>query len=226
MKFMNRLLAVSLAIFSFLNLANAQADKLKPLPGKFYAELPVQAQRIATDPNKIEVIEVFAYTCGHCFHLEPIINKWAETKPANVEYIQLAMPGERAWGLYAQVFYTLEVMGETKKMNNVVFDMLHVKGMNLIEKDTIAKYLGENGISQDAFLKNWDSFAVKSKMNRAQEIISKQYQLNFTPAVIVNGKYLISGELAGKKNPAKKVFENMIDVLNELIADLSKNNAK
>ena len=29
--------------------------------------------------DKIEVVEVFMYTCPHCFHLEPTLAQWRQT---------------------------------------------------------------------------------------------------------------------------------------------------
>ena len=36
--------------------------------------------------DKIEVLEVFMYGCPHCFHLEPLIDRWLANKPENVEF--------------------------------------------------------------------------------------------------------------------------------------------
>ena len=51
--------------------------------GVDYEVLP-QAVRTAT-PDKSEVHEVFAYTCGHCFNFEAVLEPWIETLADDVD---------------------------------------------------------------------------------------------------------------------------------------------
>ena len=42
--------------------------------------------------KKIEVVEFFGLFCPHCRNFSPIINKWAEKLPPNVEFKKLHVP--------------------------------------------------------------------------------------------------------------------------------------
>jgi thiol:disulfide interchange protein DsbA len=44
-----------------------------------YAVLPNPQPTETAD--KIEVVEVFMYTCPHCYHLEPTLAQWRQTLP-------------------------------------------------------------------------------------------------------------------------------------------------
>ncbi len=180
-----------------------------------YKELSTPANRLISDPNKIEVVEVFSYTCPHCYNLEPYLAKWQATKPENVEFVRLAMPGQRFMGLYAQVFFTLEAVGGSEEAHMAVFDALHKKRLDLRTKEEIAQYLSGYGVDTDQFIKNWDSFSVKMKLKRAEEMIN-QYQINYTPAIFVEGRYLISSETTQNGS-----FEDMIGALDSLIQRLT-----
>ncbi len=55
--------------------------------------------------DKIEVLEVFMYSCPHCFHLEPTLEKWRETHPANVAFRRMPAVFGTKPDLQAQAFY-------------------------------------------------------------------------------------------------------------------------
>ena len=44
---------------------------------------PFQAQ----PPGRVEVAEVFAYTCPHCAHFSPMLDKWAKQLPAHARLV-------------------------------------------------------------------------------------------------------------------------------------------
>ena len=51
-----------------------QAQPSMYVEGTHYTVLPEQGRTV--DPNKIEVMEVFWYGCGHCYAFEPLIDSW------------------------------------------------------------------------------------------------------------------------------------------------------
>ena len=52
--------------------------------GKNY--FPIDPPQPTSSGKKIEVVEVFMYTCPHCYDLEPYLVKWKATAPADVAY--------------------------------------------------------------------------------------------------------------------------------------------
>ena len=61
-----------------------------PRPGTDYFEI-TPAAPYAPTPGKIEVVEVFAYYCIHCATLQPRVNEWKTTLPADVEFRYVPM---------------------------------------------------------------------------------------------------------------------------------------
>src|SRR5690625_7142874 len=50
-------------------------------PGHYQAgrHYEVLEKPVATsDPDKIEVVEIFSYLCGHCFTFAPLVSAWEE----------------------------------------------------------------------------------------------------------------------------------------------------
>ena len=74
---------VALILLAFAMAAPAWAQPAEPFQlGKhYYAIDPPQP---TSSGNKIEVLEIFMYTCPHCYDLEPYLVKWKATAPAPV----------------------------------------------------------------------------------------------------------------------------------------------
>jgi thiol-disulfide isomerase/thioredoxin len=89
-----------MAVFSF---ATAGAADL--VEGKNYARLKVP-QPVETG-KKIEVIEFFSYGCPHCSDLEPYLQNWFKTAPADVQFRRVPVMFQERWKALAKIYYTL-----------------------------------------------------------------------------------------------------------------------
>ena len=65
------------------------------------------------------------------------------------------------------------------------------------------------GITAEDFNNTFDSFAVNTKVNRAAAL-SKRYQLQGVPSIIVNGKYRTDGPMANGRKGIIKVMDFLI----------------
>ena len=81
-------------------------------------------------------------------------------------------------------------------------------------------------MDKKAFLAGYDSFATNLKFKRSAEYMSKYYRVNYTPAVIVNGEYVLDIEKANRLNNANvSPFDQFIMVLDGLVKQLSEKDA-
>lgn len=157
--------------------------------------------------KKIEVLEFFFYECSHCFHLHPLLAEWEKTMPGDVELTFVPTIFRDSTEPLARSYYALESMGKIKLMNDAIYQAIHVKQANLYDLDTIAAFVGSNGVDRAKFSAAYNSFTVNSKVVRAKQMI-RSYGINGTPTLVVDGKYSITG-----LQPA-----DTIRVLNEVIA--------
>ncbi len=171
------------------------------------------------NPEKIEVIEIFSYACPACNTFEPYFEKWKKSQKDvdDVEVISFAAPGQGLWTLYAQVFYTLESMNELERGHQAFFDAIHKDRKRFINEKQIADFMATQGIDKDQFLKAWNSFSTKSSFNRAADLIANQYRIPFTPAVVVNGEYLLSAQDAANRPGNGNAYEKFILTINDAI---------
>jgi len=163
--------------------------------------------------NKIEVVELFWYGCPHCFRFEPDLKAWLAKKPDNVVFYRVPAVFNPAWALHARAFYAATSLGlfdnGKHEFHEAFFDELHKRKKRLNNKKALQSFFARFGISAEDFNNTFDSFAVNTKVNRAVTL-SKRYQLQGVPAVIVNGKYRTDGPMAGGRKGMIKVLDFLI----------------
>ncbi|GAB4255449.1 MAG: thiol:disulfide interchange protein DsbA/DsbL [Methylomicrobium sp.] len=159
--------------------------------------------------DKVEVIEFFWYGCPHCYHLEPALNKWLETKPDYVEFIRQPAIFSSLWEKHAKAYFTAEALGVVDKVHADFFDTIQNKRQKLDTEEALLAFFVAHGVSEEQFRAAYHSFPVDFKLRQAKTMAAR-YGVNGVPALIINGKYRTSGPLA-------KTQENMIAVMNQLI---------
>ncbi len=169
-------------------------------------KIPVPTQ---VGAGKIEVVELFWYGCPHCFRLEPELNKWLKSKPKNVEFIRIPAVFNKTWELHAKAYYTADFLGILDKIHKPFFGAIHLKKQRLNTAAEVKQFFIQHGVSAKEFDNVFNSFGVDVKVRRAKEL-SREYGISGVPALVVNGKYLTDGPMAGGR-------KGMIDVLNYLI---------
>jgi thiol:disulfide interchange protein DsbA len=146
------------------------------------------AQPTSSPAGVVEVAEVFMYRCGGCYSLEPHLEAWLEKKPDYVNFVRIPAPWDEVATIHARAFYTAELLGKLDEMHSDFFTEFHEK-RNLLETEAkLVEFFGRYGVAEKDFRDVFKSFAVETKMRRAQELI-KLYQITATPGVIINGQY-------------------------------------
>ncbi|MCM5570994.1 thiol:disulfide interchange protein DsbA/DsbL [Burkholderiaceae bacterium FT117] len=179
-----------------------------PREGKDFR--PVRpAQPTDVPPGKIEVIEFFWYGCPHCNSLEPLLKDWVAKLPDDVVFRKLHVPfGERR---HQQLFYTLESMGKAAEVNDAIFRAIHVDRDRLDTVDKMVALLGKHGIDGKTFRETFDSFAVRTKMRRAAQVVDA-YGVDGVPAMAVNGKYYTAPSMVGSNAGALRMLDQLIEI--------------
>ena len=202
----NLILSAVLAGASLLGMSAVQADDIEA--GKQYVELssPVPV----AVPGKIEVVELFWYGCPHCYQFEPTLNPWAEKLPEDVNFVRIPAMFGGLWNVHGQLFITLESMKVEHQVHKAVFDAIHKEGKKLATPEEMAEFLAGQGVDKDAFLKAYNSFAVKGQMEKAKKL-AMAYQITGVPTLVVNGKYRFDISSSGGPEQTLKVAEHLIE---------------
>jgi thiol:disulfide interchange protein DsbA len=165
--------------------------------------------------GKVEVVEVFWYACGHCFGLEPFLADWKKSKPDFVEFVKMPVVWQAPHRQHARLFYTIEAL-KRPELHGKVFEEIHQKGAILAagSDDEARKmhrdFLRDQGVTAKQFDEAYDSFDVSQKVSRAEQL-TKRYEVDAVPRVILNGKFSTDIGMAGG-------HEKLIALINDISA--------
>ncbi|MCH8220464.1 MAG: thiol:disulfide interchange protein DsbA/DsbL [Proteobacteria bacterium] len=179
------------------------------IDGKHYKTL-IPAQPTSSPPDKIEVAEVFMFSCSHCYNFEPHIQQWLENKASYVEYVRIPANFNPMAREHSRAYYAAVQLGIAEQITIPFFREFHSNRNPLNTPDRLAKFFYRFGISEDDFLKAFNSFEVDSRVRQADKL-TRRYQISGVPAVVINGKYVSGAEMTGG-------YENLIALMNDLAA--------
>lgn len=159
--------------------------------------------------DRIEVVDFFWYGCPHCNALQPALEAWFKRKPADVVLRRIPAILNDSWKPHARIYYTLERLNEVARLHLQVYHGYHVELLHMSKPDVMVDWAVRNGIDRQRWLDAYDSQEVDDKVERAKEL-TKAYTVAGTPTLVVDGRYLTSGELAPS-------LQGMIPVLDALV---------
>ncbi|HJS21540.1 MAG TPA: DsbA family protein [Steroidobacteraceae bacterium] len=180
----------------------------------------VPAQPTTAPPDKVEVVYIFWYACNHCYALDPFLQSWKEKKAPYIEYTRLPVMWGPAHQAHARLFYTLAALGKLEELHSAVFKEIQVNKNFLVSNDPIETekmqldFARRHGVSEDEFRKTYDSFAVETALQRADQLI-KRYRVAGVPFIVINGKYTTDVGMAGGQN-------QLVALINDLAAQEHK----
>lgn len=170
------------------------------------------AQVIPTDnPNKIEVMEIFWYGCPHCYQMEPMLTEWVKKLPADVTFKRIPGVPRQDWAPMAKAFYTLESLGVLEKLHGPLFDAIHKQKVLKPndEAGTIDWISKQGGFDKKKVEDTFNSFSTNTKVMHAVQIFRASGATG-VPSLVIDGKYITSGTLAGGNEEAIKVTDYII----------------
>ena len=205
---MNRWLCclVALAWFSFSPQAVAQSSG-PDIEGKY--EL-LQPPQLTETGDRIEVVEVFWYGCPHCYTFLPMMEAYDIAKPEYVEVRRLPAIFRESWAAHARAYYTARLLGVTHTTHRPLFEEIHEQRNPTDTRETLAAFFERHGVDRTTFEQTYDSFAVESLV-RKSILMQQRYGVTGTPSVIVNGKYRVTGRLAGSYNDVIAVVMTLVE---------------
>ena len=144
--------------------------------------------------GKVEVVEVFGYTCIHCAHFQPQVDAWKKKQPAHVRFTPVPAAFGGFWLPYARAYYAAEKLGVLGKTHNALFKALHEDGSLPIQNasaEEIAAFYARYGANAKTFAATMGSPEVDAKLARSKQFVIAS-GVEGTPTVIVNGKYRVT----------------------------------
>ncbi len=171
--------------------------------------------------GKLEVVELFWYTCPHCYYFEDHVSAWKKNLPEDVAFIQVpAVFGSGRGHELAQVFYAAKTLGVFDKVHKPIFNAIHNEKQRLQSLDDFYPIFAKTtDVSKDDFSQAANSFSVDMQVRNAQRLTTK-YAITAVPSVVVQGKYRLTSEMTDGYENMFKVINNLLD--RERLAGMQK----
>ena len=161
------------------------------------------------NPDQIEVVEIFWFGCPHCYQLEPYTQAWKKELADDVDFKYMPAVFGRGWLAHAKAFHVAKLLGVEEEVHADLFHAIHKEGRRLNNEDDLADFFSDYGVSEDEFKKQFNSFAVNSRLSQADAKI-RAYGARGVPGLIVNGKYLVTASTAGGNSQIYDVVDYLI----------------
>jgi thiol:disulfide interchange protein DsbA len=166
-----------------------------PVAGVDYVEI-AGGQPFAPTDGRIEVAEVFSYTCPHCAQFEPLVLDWRARQPADVKFTPVAGFFAANPEPFAKAFYAAESLGLAAKSHSAMFRALHIDRSldpRGITPEKLGAFYAQFGANPQQFASTMASFGVDAKVKRANQFILKS-GVDSSPTMVVDGKYRVTGK--------------------------------
>lgn len=168
---------------------------------------PISVRRAGETVN---VTEFFSYLCVHCFNFEEPLSDWVEDQGERVEFQRLPAAFNTPWVAVARTYFAAQRLGLTKEMHQPIFDAFHVDNMRMSIQDMAFLFFLQARISEERFVGVYDSQRVTDLVNTAHKK-AVQAKLRAVPALLIDGRYLTTGAMAGDNEGMLEVADFLIN---------------
>lgn len=195
-----------LALAFLALVGGALAQEIRARQNIDYRMIP--AQPVETG-ERIEVIDFFWYGCPYCNELQPALEDWIKRKPDDVAVRRVPVILKDSWAPHARIYYTLELLGEVERLHPKVYHSYHVEELAMSKPDVMEQWAVKNGIERRRWVDAYFSPEVDARIARAFQA-AKRYNVQGTPSVVVDGRYLTSSSMTPTVRGIVPVLEDLV----------------
>ena len=164
--------------------------------------------------ESLSVIEFFWYGCGHCLKIEEPLKQWLGSLPSRVKFEKMPAIWKDSMGLHARAHYIAASI-DPQRMTKALFPLiLQIRKSNDLDehKRELQQFFARYYINDNEFETLWQDETILNNVERAAAW-QKQAKVSGTPAIIIDGKYMVN-------NPALGDVTNIIPVADKMVRAL------
>lgn len=163
----------------------------------------------SSTPDKVEVLEFFSYTCGHCAAIAPMINQWEQELPEGAVMLHVPVAFNASMQPTQRFYYAIEALGRLD-LHQKLFDAIHKERQRLFTDEALIDWAAKQGVEKDQIASAMSSFGVTSKANNARKL-TDSYAVEGTPSIAVGGRYLTSPSMTGTYESSIQQAQKLLD---------------
>jgi thiol:disulfide interchange protein DsbA len=188
--------------------AGLRADLMEDVD---YRVIPKQQ---LTDTERIEVIYFFYYGCQWCYQFESYVSDWLKSKPTDVSFRRVPALRNTKWATLTRAFYTYEALSLLPQLHAKTFRAFHQEDLNLQSEGTLFDWVAEQGVARERFQEVFQSDAVTGRIMHSREL-TYAFEIDSTPSVAVDGRYLTSSGMTGGVAQLMEVTEQLVQMVRD-----------
>lgn len=183
------------------------AAQQAPVEGRDYVRI---ADGTPWEPldGRIEVVEVFSYTCHVCDEFRPRFAAWARQQPGDVR-VRHVPAAYRPGDPFATAFFAAHALGVHDTVHAATFDAVHRRSILARNATTgeIAAFYARLGVDPARLSAAMARPETARKVDAAHGFL-RSSGVEGTPTVIINGKYRVLG----------RSFDDVLRITSHLVA--------
>ena len=167
-----------------------------------------------SDTERIEVVYFFYYGCTWCYQFEPYVADWLKNKPTDVSFRRVAALRSGKWITLTRAFYAYEALDLLPRLHAPTFRAFHREDVNLQSEGTLFDWVEKQGVDRKRFQEVFQSEAVTTRVMNSRAL-TNAFEVESTPSVAVDGRYLTSSGMTGGVAQLGTVMEALIKMVRE-----------
>lgn len=185
--------------------------------GSASAELAEGRDYVALDPRltesgeRVEVVEFFFYGCNSCYQLYPVMQEWVERRASLIDFKRIPALRRTAWIPLSHLFFTLQSLGALPRLHARVYQAIHEQNLRLSSRSEQIDWAAEQGMERAQFeaILDSDETLIATQLARDATVA---YGIRFTPSIVVDGRFLTTGEMIGNASRLSSVLDQLIQM--------------
>ncbi|MFO7808341.1 thiol:disulfide interchange protein DsbA/DsbL [Guyparkeria sp.] len=169
---------------------------------------------VSSPEGKVLVQEFFWYGCPHCYYLEAELEPWLEKLGDDVVFERRGLALGQHWVPLTRAFYAADQLDVIDDTHGAVFHAIHEEGTRLADADSIADFYATQGVERDAFLEAFEGFGTQNAIRQSGQI-AQDAGVQGVPSLLVDGRYLVTGRLAGGNVEMLEVVDALIEQIRD-----------
>lgn len=161
--------------------------------------------------DRVEVVEFFFYGCNSCYRLYPVMQAWVETRAQIIDFKRIPASRRTAWIPLSHLFYTLQSLGALPRLHGRVYQAIHEQGLRLTSTNDQIDWAVEQGMERAQFEATLDSDETLIATQLARDA-TIAYGIRFTPSIVVDGRFLTTGEMIGNASRLFPLLDQLIEM--------------
>ena len=162
------------------------------------------------DSSKVEVIEFFWLSCGHCYNLEGYVSVWEKTLPNDVDFYRSHITWHAEAETQARLMYTARALGIEEEAIAGAFYAIHRERQLMTGQSELESFFRGLGVSTEKYRAISSSFGVNNAVSQANKRM-RNYKLQSVPSFIVNGKFKVAAIQGQSTEELIEVVEYLVE---------------